>query len=150
MDLTRRQFLKGFAATALALGISVPAFSSNRNPYVSVGEVVDYIGPHPAKLCIGLWVKEVGLWDGTGYPVVVEQGGYYGPKPPLAICYDCDLAVMHKEYPANIWHDPENRRKYPNVHTYIRMKRFGETAEEAIRKLNFASTERWLKEGWAW
>jgi hypothetical protein len=149
MGITRRRFLQGLAAAGLATQMPIPIFPSRRKPYVVAGQPVDYIGRHPAKLSIGLMVMEVGAWDGVGYPTLVEQGGCYARVIPSCVYYDHDLATLRNEYPADIWAHPENRRKYPNVQTYVRVHRFGETVEEAICHLNFTTTEKWLKEGWA-
>jgi len=148
VDITRRQFLKALAAATVAAQIPVSAFSATRMPCVNVGEAVDYIGHHPYPGPLGSpIVLEVGSWDGLGYPIVLDICGRY----PSAVAkgYDFDFAVLRNEYPPDIWGHPENRAKYPNVQTYIRTRRFGETVEEAIRHLNYTSTEKWLKYGWS-
>ncbi len=135
--LTRRSFLKliGIAAAASAV---VPALQLGRNPYVVAGEVVDYIGHCPGGFIGGCAVVEVHPWDGVGYPVDVRPN-CYGVHAKLERYYDADLANMQREVPYKFWQDPSNK-KYPNVHTYIRVQRFGESMAEAINHLNFVSS----------
>lgn len=135
MLISRRGFLKLIGA-AIASGATVPAFSKHRAPYVAAGEVVDYIGHHPGGFCGGQLVHEVGQWDGVGYPVLCWNTSY-GPGRALERYYDFDLADFRREVPSGFWHHPGTRAKYPNVHTWIREQRFGETVVEAMRKLNF-------------
>ena len=129
MDISRRTVLKGLATIAATAGWSVPAFSSQRQPYVSQGEVVGHIGATPGFIG-GQFVKEVLPWDGVGYPVVTLTNGYPGEPD---IYYDVDLCSFEREVPKKFWHAPENNI-YPNVHAWVRMKRFGETLEEAMNK----------------
>lgn len=131
MDITRRKFLI-LATSAAAAGLVVPAFCPPREPYVRVNTFVDYIGLHlhPLPLFIGsARVMEIHPWDGVGYPVTLEDGGYWPlPRPAMKHrFYDSDLSVMRDEYPPGIWHDQTNRERYPNVHAYIREKRYGES-----------------------
>jgi hypothetical protein len=130
INVTRRRFLF-LAASAAAVGLVVPAFTPPREPYVKVNTYVDYIGfnLHPLPGFIGsARVLEIHAWDGIGYPVTLEDGGYWPlPRPPMPHqFYDSDLSIMRDEYPANIWYDPKNFDRYPNVHAYIREKRYGE------------------------
>lgn len=140
MKITRRSFLKSLIALAFAEGIKIPAFAIGRQPYVNVGEVVNHIGPAPGGFIGGQIVKSVGSWDGVGYPVTVFDNGY---PPREEHYYDVDLSCFRRELPDKFWWNPENE-KYPNVHTWIRMQRFGETLREAIVKLNYASTDKFL------
>ncbi len=135
MLISRRGFLKLIGA-AIASGATVPAFAKHRAPYVATGEVVDYIGHHPGGFCGGQLVHEVGQWDGVGYPVL-SWNNAYGPRRALERYYDFDLANLRREVPSDFWHHPGARAKYPNVHTWVREQRFGETVVEAMRKLNF-------------
>ncbi len=135
MLISRRGFLKLIGA-AIASGATVPAFAKHRAPYVATGEVVDYIGHHPGGFCGGQLVHEVGQWDGVGYPVL-SWNNAYGPRRALERYYDFDLANFRREVPSDFWHHPGARAKYPNVHTWVREQRFGETVVEAMRKLNF-------------
>lgn len=140
MKITRREFLKGLAALAVTAGINVPAFVSGRKPYVHVGEVVSYIGPSPGGFIGGQIVTAIGEWDGVGFPVILLDNGYPAKEERY---YDVDLACFLRELPEKFWHNPEHK-KYPNVHTWLRVQRYGETLREAILKLNFASTEKFL------
>lgn len=138
--LTRRSFLK-LIGVAAAAGVVVPALQSGRDPYVMKGELVDYIGTHRPGGFIGACsVVEVHPWDGVGYPVDVRPNTF-GRGDERERYYDADLANMLREVPAKFWHNPANQ-KYPNVHTYIRVQRFGETIEQAVRHLNLYSAGR--------
>lgn len=142
MKISRREFLKGLAALAVTSGISIPAFSPTRLPYVEVGQVVDHIGRSPGGFIGGQVVESVGEWDGAGYLVKVWNNAY-GKHRALETYYDTDLSTLREEVPKNFWHNQENQ-KYPNLHTYVRMKRYGETMSEAIKAMNLASSKEWL------
>ena len=135
--LTRRSFLK-LIGIAAASAVVVPAFQIGRQPYVLTGESVDYIGARPGGFLGACIVAEVHPWDGVGFPVDLRQNTF-GRDLPLVRYYDADLANLRREVPERFWHDPANRR-FNNVHTYVRVKRFGETLEEAVRHLNFVSS----------
>lgn len=135
MLISRRGFLKLIGA-AIASGVAVPAFAKRRAPYVAVGEVVDYVGHHPGGFCGAQLVHEVGAWDGVGYPVSCWNNAY-GKHKATERYYDFDLANFNRDVPRDFWHHASNRAKYPNVHTWMREQRFGETVAEAMRKLNF-------------
>jgi hypothetical protein len=127
---------------AAALAIPIPAFTTGRKPYVIEGSVVDYIGHHPGGFQGGQMVKKIGEWDGVGFPVQLCTNTF---PPQIETYYDFDLVDMIKNVPKNFWHDPVNSARYPNVHTYLRVQRFGETIEQAIRQLNFSSTNKFLE-----
>lgn len=136
-ELSRRRFLQLLGA-AFASGVSVPALSMGREPYVSVGDDVDYIGPRGEgshSYCGSRLVRAVYPWDGTGFPVDVHNGSF-GIYSDVERFYDFDLCIFRNEVPPGFWHSKENRRRYNNVHTYVRTKRFGESIEEAVKALN--------------
>lgn len=134
--LTRRSFLK-LIGIAAASAVVVPAVQIGRQPYVFEGELVSYIGHHPGGFAGGCSVAKVHPWDGCGFPVDVRNN-CFGSHAGLVRYYDADLADMSRELPERFWHNPAHDR-FPNVHTYIRMKRFGESMHEAIQHLNFVS-----------
>ena len=135
MLISRRGFLK-LIGSALASGATVPAFAKTRQPYVSKGEVVAYVGHCPGGFTGSQLVHEVEAWDGVGYPVQCWNNAY-GTRRALERYYDFDLADFLREVPKDFWSMPGSK-KYPNVHTWLREKRFGETVAEAMRHLNFA------------
>ena len=143
MKINRRRFLQLLAGTPIAA--TMPAFAVHRNPYVQTGQVVDHIGPagRGEGFIGGQLVTSVGEWDGVGFPVVTLTNGFPGEDD---IYYDIDLADFLREVPAHFWQNPENRKKYPNVHTYVREQRYGETVHEAIKALNYYHTAEWLQE----
>jgi len=132
MNITRRQFLQFIAASTAS--VVIPAFASNRQPYVCTGEVVSYIGPSSAGFVGGQMVKCIGVWDGVGYLVDTVTNGYPGI---IDTYYDFDLVDFNREIPDDFWSISSNRLKYNNFHTYVREQRFGETIYEAIEALNF-------------
>lgn len=145
--VSRRAFLK-LAGAAVAAGIIVPAWTPPRVPYVKVDQYVDYIGRHPGGFMGSARVLALGEWDRIGYPVTLEDPSYMycAHRPALAVrIYDFDLCILREEYPSDIWRHAENVRRYPNVHTYVRTRRFGESVAEAIRSLNFAHADEWLR-----
>lgn len=135
MILTRRSFLK-IAGTAAASGLIVPAFTLPRDPYVRVGQPVDYIGPAGTGFIGGTTVHAIGEWDSIGYPVTVYDQGFPRRPSPQRL-YDFNLCLFRKDVPPDFWHSPSNRAKYPNLHTYVREQRFGETVAQAIKALDF-------------
>jgi hypothetical protein len=138
--INRRSFLKlaGFAAAA---GILVPAWTPPRAPYVAQGQEVDYIGRAGGGFTGGTLVHSIGDWDQIGYPVIVRDQGYPS-RPVQRPIYDFDLCLFRDEVPSDFWHHQRNRDLYPNVHTYVRTKRFGETIAQAIESLNFTTAGR--------
>ena len=138
MNITRRRFLQ-LVGVALASGVNVPAFASGRDPYVKEGEVASFIGHCPGGFVGGQQVRQILPWDGVGYPVDLMNNAY-GKHLTTERFYDFDLADLRREVPPRFWWLEENRRRYNNVHTYIRVKRFGETVEQAVRHLNFVSS----------
>lgn len=138
MNITRRGFLKLIAAS-VAAGMHVPAFSKSRQPYIKLGEVADYIGPRPSGFIGGRVVAEIESWDGVGYPVRLWTSGT-GQHKTVDRFYDFDLANFVREIPRGFWSMPGSDR-YPNVHTWLRVQRFGESVSEAIEHLNFVSVD---------
>lgn len=136
MQISRRGFLK-LITSAIASGAIVPAFAARRQPYVAKGQSVSWVGACPGGFIGSEIVAEVGDWDGLGYPVKCYANNYLKPTQ-LNSYYDFDLCDFLREVPKNFWHYPGSS-KYPNVHTWIREQRFGETVSEAIKYLNFAS-----------
>jgi len=102
--------------------------------------MVSYIGPHPGGFCGSQLVHEVGQWDGVGYPVLCWNHAF-GSKRALERYYDFDLVNFLREVPRDFWHHRPNVHRYPNVHTFVREKRFGETVVEAMQKLNFVGVK---------
>jgi hypothetical protein len=135
MNLSRRRFLK-LVSAAIAAGATIPALAKHRAPYVRVGEGVSYIGHHPGGFAGSQIVHKIGQWDGVGYPVLLWNNAL-GRNRALERYYDFDLSDFFRDVPRDFWHHQAVREKYPNVHTWVREQRFGETMIEAMRKLNF-------------
>jgi hypothetical protein len=117
MNITRRRFLQILVASSA--GISFPAFTKTRDPYVMQGEVVNHIGQNSGFIG-GQLVKNVAEWDGTGYPVTVLTNTLPADTETY---YDFDLANFNREIPPNFWHDPYNRDHYNNMDDFVRQQR---------------------------
>lgn len=135
MGITRRSFLKLLASVA-AIGIPAPLIAKQRDPYVKVGDVVDWVGQWGQGFIGGQVVHEIGPWNGSAYPVYLWNNAY-GSARMLEVYRDCDLANMRAELPDKFWHNPDNR-KYPNAQSYIRVQRFGETIDQAAKTVMFS------------
>ncbi|MFD3263187.1 hypothetical protein [Phenylobacterium ferrooxidans] len=128
MKLSRRLFLQ-----AIGLAAATPAFAlPPRAPYVEAGDIVESLFFHqwdrPGAPIGPLVVHEVKPWDGRGYPVVIrtmrswagDQEDYYD------IWRDDDWSNLRRDVPVDFWHHPGRRERYPNLHSYVRERRFGE------------------------
>lgn len=135
MLISRRGFLKLIGA-AIASGAVVPAFAKTRDPYVSKGDIASYVGHCPGGFTGGQLMHEVEAWDGIGYRVQCWNNALGQHRALERYFHDFDLADVNREIPTGFWSHPGSAR-YPNVHTWIREQRFGETVAEAMRKLNF-------------
>ncbi len=139
MELSRRRFIQ-IASASAAIGFISPALAAPRNPYVIVGEAVSFIGlaKHPEPTFTGTnVVREVYDWDGVGYPCDVAYS-FFGKSPSQRI-YDADLCDFRKELDTEVttfWQRP-GMRKYPNVHAYVREKRFGEPVSFMLERLGY-------------
>lgn len=140
-QFSRRDFLRHVAAGTALVVVPVPAFILPRDPYVVVGEVVSFVGLglHPEPTFIGgHLVREIGKWDGTGYPVTLF-GNAVGPhNEDVTGFYDFDLANFNREVPAHFWHSATNQMRYPNLHAYVREMRFGEDPSVSWARLERA------------
>lgn len=128
---TRRGFLQALGAL-VGTGLAAPAFAARRDPFVEVGEHVDSIVFHlwdehrPIAPTGPLAVHAVGEWDGTGYPITLRQFNYGRPPTLYDGWYDFEWSNLRRDVPAQFWHSPARRDRYPNVHSYVREQRFGE------------------------
>jgi len=128
MSISRREFLKIIGASTIIA--ASPAFSSQRKPYVNKQSYpVDYIGVNGNGFLGSKIVEDVLDFDGVGYPVLLKPHSSNGISE---LYYDFDLVDMVSELPNNFWWSEHNKNKYPNVHTYFREQRFGESVHEAI------------------
>jgi hypothetical protein len=80
-------------------------------------------------------------WDGIGYRCVLDGSNAVGVYSKQIEYYDHDLVNFNKEVPPKFWHNSKHRHLFPNLHTYIRMIRFGESISEAIQSLNLTSAK---------
>lgn len=141
MKLTRRGFFKASAATAALSVAPIQAFASGREPYVKFGQDVSYVGLnlHPDPCFTGSdIVTEVLPWNGECFPVLLREQRYRRDRGwSWALFPDFDLADLD-EVPADFWGDPVNDATWPNVHAYVRFRRFGERPEVMRARLRAA------------
>ena len=143
--ITRRLFLKRLAG-AIAVAVALPLVITPRQPYVIHGDVLDYIGRCPGFIG-GKLVKEIRGWTGKCYPVIASYG--YGDLTTLYS--DADLCCFYRELPEKFWWS-RTYGQFPNVHSYVRMKRYGETIDQAILALDLFGAEKQAaeyKQRWA-
>lgn len=146
MRTTRRSFL-GFlglapAAATLAqapVGLTIRIDDKNprrSQPYVRVGQVVDYIGMnlYPDPTFIGsAMVKQVGEWDGNGYPVKLwDQTSGRHRLPMSGVFYDFELCTLRQDLLGydKFWHDSKNER----FHNMAEAMRFQRSSEVPVWK----------------
>lgn len=136
---SRRLFIQSVAAL-VASAAAPPVLAAGRAPFVEVGEIVSSLVFHmwdkPAAPIGPLYVHEIGAWDGTGYPIVlmicgwrVEEREFYDGW------YDFEWSNLLRDVPQRFWAIPGHSERYPNVHAYVREKRFGESPEVMRRTM---------------
>lgn len=134
----RRSFLKflGIAPIAVpaaaqqaSVGITIRIENPFRSqPYVRRDQLVDYIGlnKHPDPCFIGsLFVKQIGEWDGRGYPVKLWDSLPKPHRAPMSgVFYDFELCTIREDLIGydGFWQDPKNR-VFENVHEAMRRQR---------------------------
>ena len=140
----RRNFLRGLLSVPLIVGMPsllVPRPALPRGPYVKAGTTVGFIGLalHPAPTFIGSrHVSEVLPWNGRFYPCLLWNN-CYGRHRATDMFPDHDLSDMNAEVPARFWasHSVE---EWPNVHAWIRHRRFGEHPSVMRARIHAAHT----------
>jgi len=130
---TRRTFLK-IVASLMAPMIDVPirAFVPPRDPFVhhaiGLDGLYSHVGILPItrelNICEGL-LLDIGDWDGTGYPCLVQNACTFGKSPPQVWIYDFDLWNFrhddHLDPPRNVCHG-HRFQSHSAAHAY---RRFG-------------------------
>lgn len=138
MKLNRRNFIVG-AAIAPTVALVNPSFATEiRKPFVEVGERVDFLyfedWNRPFQpISISVLVAHVGEWNGTSYNIVLDDSSPIFPRFWDGI--DSEWCNFRKEVPNFRWSDVEPN-KYPNIHSYIREKRFGEDPRLMRERMN--------------
>lgn len=135
LKISRRALLGALAAAPFVPAIVAAAVPDpHREPYVLKDEWVTSIVWHVwekpvAAPSVGdLLVHDILPWDGKGYPIVLAECGwkvedrilYHGH-------YDFEWSNLRRDVPENFWHNPDRTWRYPNVHSYVREQRFGES-----------------------
>ncbi|MER9833380.1 hypothetical protein NKJ28_00185 [Mesorhizobium sp. M0145] len=133
IKISRRTFLG--SALSLPLVVGLPAAAAHvREPYVFVGESVNSIIWHlwerPTFAPTGpLFVHEVLPWDGQGYPIVLAAHGWFPVQTRLYDgWYDFEWSNLRRDVPDHFWRH-HSTDEYPNLHSYVREQRFGESPE---------------------
>lgn len=125
MKFTRR----GFIASAFLPALAVPAMvAAHRAAFVEVGDDVSFLyfedWTRPVYPCtISAFVERVGEWNGSFYPIILSEyrhsGRIYWDSS------DAEWCMFRKEIPEFRW-NMAGACRYPNIHAYVREKRFGE------------------------
>jgi hypothetical protein len=141
MVSTRRDFLKGCAGI-LGLLVAEPLrlFVPPREPYVRQAPGLDGLYSHlgilpwteELNICEGC-VLDIDRWDGTGYPVLIENRCTFGGNPPRVWVYDFDLwNFRHDDAFGPIWKRPDYAG-LPNHNAWHATRRFGSDFERMCR-----------------
>mgnify|MGYP006935478883 CR=1 FL=1 len=139
--MLRRDFLKAIAAVLAPLPlIPVSAFVPPRNPYIQMGKhglmgLVSHLGVLPVtteiNICEGR-ILDIDGWDGTGYPVLVENACTFGSEKPRAWIYDFDLWNFRDlDHMTRFWARPETQR-YQSMAAFYAHQRFGDGVVQTI------------------
>ncbi|MEG3175803.1 twin-arginine translocation signal domain-containing protein [Sphingomonas sp. RB3P16] len=143
LALSRRSFL-GLIAAAGAIGVTMPAFTAPRAPYITAADgSVSYVGlwkPGGGDSFIGSRVvRRVKNWDGVGY-LVGMCNGRYGKHRADVTLYDVDLVNFNRELTEafgshfGTWGRPE-LQPYPNLHSWVRHRRLGEHPARMVARM---------------
>jgi len=87
------------------------------------------------NICEGR-LLEIGNWDGTGYPCLIENACTFGNNPPKVWIYDFDLwNFRHDLDNKNLKNKSANRitKKFVNMHAWHAYRRFGNDFERIIK-----------------
>lgn len=141
MQLNRRKFIIGSIAIATlpVPAIAVPA----RDPFVEVGDGVSFLyfedWTRPFQPNGPLDVEAVGAWNGDHYPISLRRFDHGNVVYFDAI--DSEWVMFRKEVPEFSWADHSDGR-YPNIHAYVREKRFGEDPRAMAFQMEMNRIER--------
>lgn len=130
--IRRRSFLQVAMVLPLVGATAQPAAAAPRAPFVEEGESVDSIiwhlwGERPTAPTGPLYVAKILPWDGVGYPIVLMRLGWREEdREYFDGYYDHEWSNLRRDVPDRLWRLASNRRRYPNVHSYVREQRFGE------------------------
>lgn len=125
--MDRRQFLKKSAILMAGMvALPVPVFVPPREPFVYITPGLDglysHLGILPStkelSVCEGR-LLEIGDWDGTGYPCLVENACSFSRVPQRAWIYDFDLwNFRHVDTFGMLLSDPFGLQ-FPNLSTWF-------------------------------
>lgn len=125
MKLNRRQFI---ASTVAASVVSAPTLAAVRKPFVQEGMSVSFLyfedWTRPMQPDgISAIVERIGNWNGSAYPIVLSV--YSHPERRYWDGIDSEWCCFREEFPDFSWRTVSSD-VYPNIHSYVREKRFGE------------------------
>ncbi len=131
-DMERRDFLK-VAAGLMASVVAIPSrlFVPPRKPFVRHSSGLDglysHLGVLPStnelNICEGV-LLEIGNWDGTGFPCLVQNACTFGREPPRVWIYDFDLWNFRHDDVGPMWEHSVGRR-FPSHAAWYAHRRFG-------------------------
>lgn len=125
MKLNRRQFIASAVAVAT---VPVPSLAAIRMPFVREGMTVDFLHfedwSRPRQpSTIRATVERIFDWNGVAYPIVLSH--YIHPGREYWDGIDAEWCCFREEIPEFSWKNVSSD-VYPNIHAYVREKRFGE------------------------
>lgn len=136
---------RAFIGLAGALPLLKPTFAaSTRDPYVVLDEYVDSIiwhlwdDPRNPAPTGPLYVTGIQPWDGHGYPIRLTKCGWrVEDRQHFFGFYDFEWVNFRRELPDRFWEIPGHPERYPNVHSFIREQRFGESPAVMRERMEF-------------
>ncbi len=135
MKLNRRQFIASAVAVAT---VPVPSLASFRKPFVREGLLVDFLyfedwsRPHQPHT-ISVTVERIFDWNGAAYPIVLSYYSHPGREYWDGI--DAEWCCFREEVPDFSWKNVSSH-VYPNIHAYVREKRFGEDPRAMAKRMD--------------
>lgn len=131
MKLNRRQFIASAVAVAT---VPVPSLASIRKPFVREGMTVDFLyfedWSRPRQpYTISASVERILSWNGSAYPIVLYLGRKYWDG------IDAEWCSFREEVPDFSWKNVSSD-VYPNIHAYVREKRFGEDPRAMAKRMD--------------
>ena len=134
MRLNRRQFIASAVAVSV---IPTPTLAAVRKPFVRKGMSVsflyfeDWSRPHQPQT-ISANVERIGDWNGSAYPIVLSE--YSHPARTYWDGIDSEWCCFREEFPDFSWKNVSSD-VYPNIHSYVREKRFGEDPRDMAQRM---------------
>lgn len=135
IEIRRRDFLKATAGLMASLvAAPVRVFVPPREPFVYIAPglngLCSHLGILPStselNICEGK-LLEIGDWDGTGYPCLVENWCTFGPgERARAWIHDFDLWNFRHDDDLGLMHRHPEGRQFSSRNAWHAYRRFGQ------------------------